>query len=137
MKHLKQTLLTLLLALIGANAWADNPIIVIWFSDGNKTEVLFNDTPEFSYADGYVTMQSNNPSTTLSWPIESLLKLTFEGIDTDIKEVKTGLDIHSDKMTVYDLNGKMIKKNIKSLSELPKGVYIVKDGRVTTKVERK
>ena len=136
----KRTIIVLLFALGWANAWAEDkaPGIVVWMNDGTKTEVLFADMPEFTYANGYVTLQSNNPSTTLSWPIENLLKLTFENVTTAIRDVKTtGLDILSDQMSVYDLNGKMVKKHIKSLSELPKGVYIVKDGNVTIKVVRK
>ena len=38
---------------------------------------------------------------------------------------------------VYDMNGKLIRKHVKSLSELPKGTYIVDDGSVTTKVVRR
>ena len=137
---LARAAMTLLLALLGSTgAWADNDAkIIVWLNDGNKTEVLFADMPEFTYADGNISLQSNSPSTTLSWPIENLQKLTFENVTTAIRDVKdTGLDILSDGMSVYDLSGKMVKKQIKSLSELPKGVYIVKDGSVTIKVVRK
>ena len=137
---LARAAMTLLLALLcsaGVRAAQDAKIIV-WLNDGNKTEVLFADMPEFTYADGNISLQSNSPSTTLSWPIENLQKLTFENVTTAIREVKvTGLDILSEGMSVYDLSGKMVKKQIKSLSELPKGVYIVKDGSVTIKVVRK
>lgn len=140
MNLLARAAMTLLLALLcsaGVRAAKDAKIIV-WLNDGNKTEVLFADMPEFTYADGNISLQSNSPSTTLSWPIENLQKLTFENVTTAIREVKvTGLDILSDGMTAYDLNGRMIKQNVKSLSELPKGVYIVKDGSVTIKVVRK
>jgi hypothetical protein len=100
--------------------------------------VLFTDMPEFTYADGNVTMKSS--ATELSWPIEKLQKLTFENSDipTDIRDVKaTGLDLLSDQFDVYDLGGKQIRKDAKSLSELPRGVYIVKDGNTTIKVVRK
>ena len=132
--------MTLLLAVLcsaGVRA-AKEAKIIVWLNDGNKTEVLFADMPEFTYADGNISLQSNSPSTTLSWPIENLQKLTFENVTTAIRDVKdTGLDILSDGMSVYDLSGKMVKKQIKSLSELPRGVYIVKDGSVTIKVVRK
>jgi hypothetical protein len=36
-----------------------------------------------------------------------------------------------------DLSGKLVKKQIRSLSELPAGTYILKDGSVTTKVVRR
>jgi len=132
------TLLLAVLCSIGVRAEDKAMGIVVWMNDGSKAEVLFADMPEFTYADGYVTLQSNSPSTTLSWPIENLQKFTFEEVSTGIRDIKsTGLDILSDKLSVYDLNGRLVKQNVKSLSELPKGVYIVKDGRVTTKVVRK
>ena len=129
----------LLTLLSSTGAWADNDAkIIVWLNDGNKSEVLFADMPELTYADGYVSITSNSPSTTLSWPIENLQKLTFENLNTAIRDVKAiGLDLLSEKFDAYDLSGKMVKKQIKSLSELPKGVYIVKDGSVTIKVVRK
>jgi hypothetical protein len=134
---MKKILLLTIALLSFAGAWAEEKAsgIVVWMTDGNKTEVLFADVPELTYADGYVTIQTNKPSTTLSWPLETVLKLTFEEVSTSIKT--TSLDILSDKMAVYDLGGKLIRSRVKSLSELPKGTYIVKDGSVTIKVVRK
>lgn len=134
-----RTAMVLLLAVLSSvGAWADDAKIIVWLNDGNKSEVLFADFPELTYADGYVSISSNSPSTTLSWPIEKLQKLTFENSITAIRDVKaTGLDLLSDRFDAYDLSGKLVKKQIKSLSELPRGEYIVKDGRVTIKVVRK
>ena len=136
---LARAVMALLLALPGyIGAWADNSKIIVWLNDGNKSEVLFADMPELTYADGYVSIQSNNPSTTLSWPIENMKRLTFESSSTDVRDVKaTGLDLLSEQFDAYDLSGKMVKKQISSLSELPPGVYIVNDGSVTIKVLRK
>ena len=128
----------LLAMLIPVGMWADSGKIIVWLNNGSTVPVLFGDMPEFTYTDGYVTLQSSNPSTALSWPIESLQKLTFENIATDIKDVKaTGLDIVSENATAYDIEDRIVKTGLKSLSELPKGVFIIKDGNVTTKVVRK
>ncbi len=134
-----RTAMMLLLAVLSSiEVWADDAKIIVWLNDGNKSEVLFADFPELTYADGYVSISSNSPSTTLSWPIEKLQKLTFENSITAIRDVKAaGLDLLSDRFDAYDLSGKLVKKQIKSLSELPRGEYIVKDGRVTIKVVRK
>ena len=132
--------ITLLLAVLSSTgAWAQEKAkgIVVWLNDGNKTEVLFSDMPEFTYADGYVTLKSN--STELSWPIANLQRFTFEEITaTDIRDItSTGLDILSDDCNAYDLSGRLVRQNVKSLSELPAGTYIVKAGSVTIKVVRK
>ena len=110
------------------------PGIVVWMNDGNKVEVMFSDMPEFTYSDGNVVLQTSRAS--LSWPLENVQKFTFGEVSTSgIKPI--GLDFASGNIAVYDLNGKLVKSNINSISELPRGVYIVKDGRVTTKVVRK
>jgi len=135
----KKTFLTLLLAIFTASVWAADAKIIVWQKDGNTTEVLFNQMPEFRYADGNVSVQ--NGGTTLSWSLANLDKFTFEDIEpsivTDVKEVqKPKLDIVKG-CAVYDLSGHLVKKQIRSLSELPKGTYILKDGSVTTKVMKK
>ena len=136
---MKQTILTLLFALIGLNAWADDAKIIVWLNDGNKTEILFTEMPEFLYADGNVSVQ--NGGTQLSWPLTNLHKFTFENVastPTDIKDVKTAAKLDIAKgCAVYDLSGRLIKKQVNSLSELPAGTYILKDGSVTTKVVRR
>lgn len=119
-------------------AWAQETAmgIVIWLNDGSKCEVLFASMPEFEYQDGYVTMKSS--TTEMSWPLTKLQKLTFEDMETGIRDIKaTGLDLHTDHFDAYDISGKRIRKGAKSLSELPTGTYIVKDGSVTIKVVRK
>ena len=136
----KKTILTLLLTLFAVGIWAADAKIVVWLNDGSKTEVLFNQMPEFTYQDGNVSIQ--NGSTTLSWSLANLKKFTFEDVEaskpTDIKDVKTTpkLDI-AKGCAVYDLSGRLVKRQIRSLSELPRGTYILKDGSVTTKVVKR
>ena len=136
----KKTILTLLLTLFAVGIWAADAKIVVWLNDGSKTEVLFNQMPEFTYQDGNVSIQ--NGSTTLSWSLANLKKFTFEDVEaskpTDIKDVKTTpkLDI-AKGCAVYDLSGRLVKRQIRSLSELPQGTYILKDGSVTTKVVKR
>lgn len=135
----RKALLTLLLTLMAMSAWADDSKIVVWLKDGNKTEILFNKTPEFVYADGNVSVQ--NGGTTLSWPLANLDRFTFEdvapSVPTDVKDVKTPMLDITKGCAVYDLSGKLVKEQIRSLSELPKGTYILKDGSVTTKVVKR
>ena len=134
----RHAILTLLLTLMEVGAWAGDAKIVVWQKDGAKTEILFNRKPEFLYQDGNVSLQ--NGGTTLSWRLADLRKLTFEDIEAPngIDEIKTDakLDIVRG-CAVYDLSGRLVKRQIRSLSELPKGTYILKDGSVTTKVVRR
>lgn len=142
--RLRQTMLTVLLACLAmamhAQDTAKDAKIVVWLKDGSKTEVLFNQMPEFLYADGRVSLQ--NGTTELSWLLADLKKFTFEDVQpstpTAIKDIASParLDLLGG-CAVYDLNGRLVKKHVNSLTELPKGVYVVNDGSVTTKVIRK
>ena len=138
----RTAMVLLLAALSSVGAWAQdeeptyNPVIVISLNDGSNQQVLFDEMPEFTLDNGVMALKGETVE--MSWPLENLNKFTFGYVSTGIRSVKaTGLDILSDQMSVYDLNGKMVKKQIHSLSELPKGVYIISNGRVTTKVVRK
>ena len=95
--------------------------------------------PEFLYQDGNVSLQ--NGSTTMSWPLTNLHKFTFEALETiptDVTDIKTAAKLDISKgCAVYDLNGRLLREQINSLSELPAGTYILKDGSVTTKVVRR
>ena len=133
--NLVRAALTLLLAaLCSVGARAESGKIIVWLNGGNTVPVLFSDLPEFTYSDGQVILKGQ--TTDLSWPIENVKKFTFEGINTGVKNVES-LDIHSDNLSVYDLDGRLLRQHVKSLSELPKGTYIVKNGSVTIKVVRK
>ena len=136
---MKQTILTLLFTLLTVNLWAGDAKIIVWLNDGNKTEILFNQMPEFLYQDGNVSLQ--NGSTTMSWPLTNLHKFTFEALETiptDVTDIKTAAKLDISKgCAVYDLNGRLLREQINSLSELPAGTYILKDGSVTTKVVRR
>ncbi len=134
----RAAMMLILAVLSSTGAWAQEAKIIVWLADNSKSEVLFADMPELTYVDGYVTITSNSPSTALSWPIENVQKLTFENLNTAIRDVKaTGLDLLSDQFDAYDLSGKLIRKGIRSISELPLGTYIIKDGSTTIKLQRK
>ena len=134
----RAAMMLILAVLSSTGAWAQEAKIIVWLADNSKSEVLFADMPELTYVDGYVTITSNSPSTALSWPIENVQKLTFENLNTAIRDVKaTGLDLLSDHFDAYDLSGKLVRKGIRSISELPLGTYIIKDGSTTIKLQRK
>ena len=76
----RAAMMLLLAVLSSIGVRAQEAKIIVWLADGNKSEVLFADMPELTYADGNVNIQSNSPSTTFSWPIENVQKLTFENI---------------------------------------------------------
>ena len=71
----RQTILIALFTLLGLNAWAGDSKIIVWLNDGSTTEVPFEEMPEFVYADGNITLKSDQGD--LSWPLSKLDKFTF------------------------------------------------------------
>ena len=73
--RVKKTILILLFALIGVNAWAEDSKIIVWLNDGSTQEVSFEEMPQFVYADGMITLKKAQED--LSWPLANLKKFTF------------------------------------------------------------
>ena len=131
--------LLLLLLTVFSVARAQDSKIIVWLNDGNKSEVLFTDMPEFSYLDGNVVLKGT--STELAWPIENVQKMTFEVSEPDpdgIQTVQVGqLDL-ANGGAVYDLSGRKVhdsfgKKNNGQpfpFNELKKGIYIINGRKV-------
>lgn len=136
---LARTVMILFAIVLAMTMRAEDAKIIVWLNNGTKTEVLFDDMPEFVYQDGNVSLKSS--TTELVWPLAQLQKFTFKAADpvpTGVKTVPTANKLDLAKGgAVYDMNGRLVKKHVKSLSELPAGTYIVKNGNVTTKVIRK
>lgn len=117
-----------------SKTWANDYKIILWFNDGNNIELLFNEYPLFVYEDDSLILKSNQSD--FSWPLKQLDKFTIEnGIGTDIQNKPSeNLNVIFESSDVYDLNGKKIIKQAKLPLNLPKGIYIVKKGNLTTKV---
>jgi hypothetical protein len=134
---MKQTILILLFILMGGDIWAGDPKFIVWFRDGTTAKIPIDEKIEFVYNKGIVMMKSDHIN--LLWPLSNVKKITFEDMHpSGLKEIpKQQFNVLSDRCMVYDLNGKLIKMQIRTLSELPKGIYIIKDENKTIKVLRK
>ena len=135
MRSLRVSILIILLSLASNKGMANDYKLVVWFNNGNKMEVLFNEFPLFEYADGNLTLKYNK--TDISWPISQLSKFTIDN-GTSIETGVHGVPFQQFTFSladceVYDLNGKKITTKVQTLAELPKGVYIIKKGSITTK----
>lgn len=137
-KNRFKTYIYLIILCIGAagEISAQESKIIVWFKDGASVEVQFDSMPEFVYKNGDVILKNNTME--LFWPLAGLHKFTFEAsepiVPTEVESLTESGRLRMVKGIVYDLQGRIVKKNVESISELPKGEYIVKDGNVTTKV---
>ena len=72
----RQFLLTLLLVFFTTSIWADDSKIIVWFNDGTKTEIPFENMPTFTYDAPNVTITIG--ATSYTWALADLKEFTFE-----------------------------------------------------------
>ncbi len=137
---LVRAVMTLLLSVSASFGFAQSEAeIQVWLTDDSCVPVLFSAMPDITLEDGNLTFKGKDVD--LAWPIEQVKRLTLAELDgpsTDIKTLrKTSLDLLSDHFDAYDISGRLIRQCMNSLSELPRGTYIVKDGKVSIKVIRR
>ncbi len=131
---LRQSILVLLFVFIGVDAWAGDLKLIVWLNDGSTMEIPIKEDVEFVYNNGAISVKGDHMN--FLWSLSNLEKFTFGSVQPmDVKMVeKQQLNTLSDRCMVYDHNGKLIKRRIHALSELPKGIYIIKDNKITMKV---
>ena len=137
---LVRTVMTLLLSISASLGFAQSEAkIQVWLTDDSCVPVLFSAMPDITFEAGNLIFKGKDVD--LAWPIEQVKRLTLAELDgpsTDIKTLrKTSLDLLSAHFDAYDISGRLIRQGLNSLSELPRGTYIVKDGKVSIKVIRR
>lgn len=155
MKRIKTNLLIALCFLFfAANAKAEGYMIHIeLLSSPDPIEVSLSEYPTVTFNEGKLNISSNN----LSCEISDIKKWTFnQGVPTEISSEKTASSVNyrdnvftitgitSDNLNVFDLQGvkqapatKFSGNNvIVDFNNLPNGVYIIKIGTQSYKVNK-
>lgn len=85
-RHWRQMALTIVIALFGSNAWAQNSI-VIYQKNGKVAIYHFDEHPAVTYADQQLVMTSGGSE--VMYPLSALQKMTLDDADkvTDLKEI--------------------------------------------------
>ncbi|MBR3091597.1 MAG: T9SS type A sorting domain-containing protein [Bacteroidaceae bacterium] len=154
---MKRTILLLLILIYAATTWAqsDTQWLVVWQKSGEKTYIELTDEPVTTFEDMQLVIRTSR--TTAAFPLEDVLRYTFEGVMTAINapKLKTGEIVfrqHAADMTfdgladgtevsLYSMDGKLLHtqsarsslQTVVSLAGYPSGTYIVKVGHATYK----
>lgn len=104
--------------------------MMVWQTDGNQTILPLSAKPKVACSDTLVVITTD--SVEVNFPLRKLRKFTFE-----IPTAVSVLPAAPQQRAVYDLNGRLVTKEFDTFDELPRGIYIVRDGEVTYKVMRR
>lgn len=117
---------TMLLSSLSAAQADDYAYLNILKSDGTGITLPANGTT-ITFADGYLVAGSEKIA------LSELSVMRFSNWDTAINSVETDAETPdiSEADAIYDLNGRQIPSG----TQLKKGVYIVKKGNTTQKVQ--
>ncbi len=142
-KHMRRTftsLLTILVLAIGA-AYGQNSLNVI-LKDGGAMTYSFQEKPVVTYTQDGVHLTTTRVE--VDFPFQNLEKFTFDDDTADaLCEVRSLNDPAN--TGIYTIDGKLLR-TIKareegstsfSLDDLPRGIYVIKNGNTTHKISKR
>lgn len=99
----------------------------------------FTETPKVTFPSAE-TIKVTTEAVTVEFPFSEVEKITFADGAVSVETV-TIREADTQSVAIYDLSGKLVRKHAArqgtataDLSTLPKGTYIIKDGKRTYKV---
>ena len=155
---MRKMLFTLFAAILSVPMFSQTTL-TIHQKDGQQFSFGFDDQPTITYTDNVLVLKTTN--TEVQYPLESLLKITFNDAETAVKPVlKAGktpalvLDSYAVyisgakagvEVTVYGADGKSVNScktnqdgNVSfSIADLTDGVYVIKSENLSIKVLKK
>lgn len=128
--------------------------LVVWQKSGAKVTFQMDSQPKTLFSDNQLVIKTN--TTEVSYPRESIIRYTYENLASGIDDAKQdGIDYDAsqsklsfaqlkagEKVEIYSTDGSLMKsvkadkegKLTVSLSELTKGVYVVKSSSSNFKI---
>jgi hypothetical protein len=155
---MRKLLFVLFAALFSVPMFSQNTL-TIHQKSGVQISFGFDDKPVITYTDNYIVLKTTK--TNVQYPLESLLKITFNETETAVKPVVSdakapilSLDSYAVniagakagvKVTVYSADGKSVNSYKTSpdgdvsfsIANLTEGVYIIKSENLSIKVIKK
>lgn len=113
----------------------------IHLKNGSVTSYGFGEKPVVTYTETRIHLKTTKVE--LDFPLTNLEKFTFTDGETDaIEEVRT--ENTSDDVRIYNTNGVLLRtirqsqgKASFATDDLPRGIYIIKNGETTYKIVKR
>lgn len=134
----------------------DNATLVLWLSDGTKTDIEVSQLPQIKFENDKVIITSSVLN--MEYKAEEVLRFTYKGEGTAISPIQDEAGVSQEngrlvfhgissanQVSVYSTNGTRIPVSLSnnggfyslSLSTIPTGVYILKVNGKTSKFTKK
>ncbi len=134
----------------------DNATLVLWLSDGTKTDIEVSQLPQIKFENDKVIITSSVLN--MEYKAEEVLRFTYKGEGTAISPIHDEAGVSQEngrlvfhgissanQVSVYSTNGMRIPVSLSnnggfyslSLSTIPTGVYILKVNGKTSKFTKK
>lgn len=134
----------------------DNATLVLWLSDGTKTDIEVSQLPQIKFENDKVIITSSVLN--MEYKAEEVLRFTYKGEGTAISPIQDEASVSQEngrlvfhgissanQVSVYSTNGTRIPVSLSnnggfyslSLSTIPTGVYILKVNGKTSKFTKK
>lgn len=137
---LKRHLLTILCLFLCAAACSAQNTLNVHQKNGTVVKYGFSEKPTVTYTATGIHLATTKVE--VNYPFTNLEKFTFSEDATAIDVLKT--ERTNDDVRIYNTNGMLLKTvklsdGVASLSttDLPKGIYIIKNGKTTYKITKK
>lgn len=149
-------IISLLLGLFVPTQAQDKATLVIWLSDGTKTDIEVSQLPQIKFENDKVIITSSVLN--MEYNAEEVLRFTYKGEGTAISPVQDEAGVSQEngrlvfhgissanQVSVYSAKGTRIPVRLSnngghfslSLSSIPSGVYILKVNGKTSKFTKK
>lgn len=131
---MKRLILLLVIAASAVVAVHADVDLVVWQTDGTTTRIPLRSRPTFGCGDSIVVIRTADVE--VEYPLAGLRKFTFADAEETSVTPLTKSDVKPARM-VFDINGRPYSDPYTTLDDLPRGIWIVRDGDVSYKVVRR
>ena len=126
---MKTTIFAALLCAFSLTALADDYTLYVETAAGSSA-YAYDDLQRITFKDGQMVIETKSGEST-SVGIATISRVYFDNVATGVEKVEPTI-VTADK-EVYDLSG----RRVSAITELPKGIYVVKEGGKTRKIVKK
>ena len=126
---MKTTIFAALFSMLSLSAFADDYTLYVQTAVAEYT-YAFDDLQRITFDNGNMVIATKSGEST-SVGIATISRVYFDNVATGVEKVEPTV-VTVDK-EVYDLSGRRVSVN----TELPKGIYVVKEGGKTRKIVKK